>query len=210
MLADAGLKEEDRAFVFLDLFRKRNFSGDCGKILNFFYERMSRIDGMGKVRYAVLIAMILDELYRIDSQPTNDDCRNMVRVLESARNPAVAGDPELNWYLAKAHARLGNVPPANDALQVVLKQKPEWVSDDAVYELRGDLLRAERRYQEAYEMYGKTVHSISACRKQAECAMMEQQYKHALSALERVPVDKLDEQERKMLEEQIRNLKNRL
>lgn len=215
MLAEKDLKEEHRAEVFLAIFRTRTFAGDHSRILNFFHDRMSRTDGMGKVRYAVLIATILDEFYRINGVPSARDCLNMVRILESARTPAVADDPELNWYLAKAHLKLGNLPSANDALQIVLKKKPPFVEMYAVHELNGDLLRAGKDYAGAYRLYGEANRAAGRnlariCWKQAECAMMEQQYKHALGALEQIPQNELDPDEKILLRDQIRNLKSRL
>jgi len=213
MLADRKLKEEHRAEIFAVLFRSYGFAGDPEAALQFFRERMEKTYGQAKVRYAVLIAMIYDEMYRIDGEPTKHDCLEMVKVLEGARMPDVAQDPELNWYLAKAHMKLGNLNSVNDALQILRKNRPGNVSAGAVFELSGDLLRAQRLYAEAYQEYGRASAAelrISALWKQAECAMLEQQYGHALAALERIPTEQLDVGDRQLLDEQKKNLRKRL
>lgn len=213
MLADPKLKEEHRAEIFAVLFRSYGFAGDPDAALTFFRERMEKTYGQAKVRYAVLIAMIYDEMYRIDGEPTKHDCLEMVKVLESARMPEVAQDPELNWYLAKAHMKLGNLNSVNDSLQILRQKRPQYVSAGAVFELSGDLLRAQRLYAEAYQEYNRACAEemrIGACWKQAECAMVEQQYAHALAALERIDPAQLDGEDRLLLQEQIRNLKNRV
>ena len=213
MLADRKLKEEHRAEIFAVLFRSYGFAGDPETALQFFRERMEKTYGQAKVRYAVLIAMIYDEMYRIDGEPTKHDCLEMVKVLEGARMPDVAQDPELNWYLAKAHMKLGNLNSVNDALQILRKNRPGNVSAGAVFELSGDLLRAQRLYAEAYQEYGRASSAelrISALWKQAECAMLEQQYGHALAALERIPPEQLDVGDRQLLDEQKKNLRKRL
>ncbi len=213
MIADPNLKEEHRAEIFAVLFRSYGFAGEPDAAVRFFRERMEKTYGQAKVHYAVLIAMIYDEMYRIDGEPAKHDCLEMVRVLESARMPDVAQDPELNWYLAKAHMKLGNLNSVNDALQILRKNRPSYVSGGAVLELSGDLLRAQRLYAEAYQEYSRANAAelrIGACWKQAECAMVEQQYAHALGALERIDKKQLDAEDRLLLQEQIRNLKNRL
>lgn len=216
MLADPVLKEEHRAELFAELFRSYGFAGDPASALQFFRKRFEIANGLAKVRYAVLIAMIYDEMYRIDGEPTKHDCLEMVKVLESARSPEVAQEPELNWYLAKAHLKLGNLSSVNDALKIIRKNRPKNVSAAAVFELSGDLLRAQRLYAEAYQEYAKANPvggnevRISARWKQAECAMIEQQFPHALAALEGIDEKLLDENDRKLLQEQIKNLRFRL
>ena len=213
MLADQKLKEEHRAEIFSVLFHSYGFAGDPGTAIQFFRARMEKTYGLAKVRYAVLIAMIYDESYRIDGEPVKHDCLEMVKVLESARMPEVAQDPELNWYLAKAHMKLGNLNSVNDALQILRENRPRYVSAGAVFELSGDLLRAQRLYAEAYQEYGRASASeirIGALWKQAECAMIDQQYAHALAALERIRPEQLDAVDRRLLEEQKKNLRNRI
>ena len=213
MLADQKLKEEHRAEIFSVLFHSYGFAGDPGTAIQFFRARMEKTYGLAKVRYAVLIAMIYDESYRIDGEPVKHDCLEMVKVLESARMPEVAQDPELNWYLAKAHMKLGNLNSVNDALQILRENRPRYVSAGAVFELSGDLLRAQRLYAEAYQEYGRASASemrIGALWKQAECAMIDQQYAHALAALERIKPEQLDAGDRMLLEEQKKNLRNRI
>lgn len=217
MLADPLLKEEHRAGIFAELFRSYGFAGDPAAALQSFRERLnSAAAGPAKVRYAVLIAVIYDEMYRINGEPTKHDCLEMVKVLESARTPETAQDPELLWYLAKAHMKLGNLNSVNDSLRIVKVNCPPGISPGEVFELSGDLLRAQRLYAEAYQEYAKANPPgckevrISARWKQAECAMIEQQFAHALVALEGIDEKRLDENDRRLLQEQIKNLRKRL
>lgn len=212
--ADPRLDAVRKMRILADAAKKGKFSPLKNKMpqLNTFltlcetFTADPKNDPAMRVALAAAMAELIFEQARCTKQLWKNDYYRIIRILEDARSEQTVKDPFLNLLLAAAHIPLNNTLPAESALANVFASKDPAVLNRG-YELQGDLYFSKKFYADAFKFYNLVADkSVDTARKMATCAMLDGQLAKAVEALESVR-EKADEDDRALLEAQIRNLK---